>query len=82
MQLIINDIVQKNFGTPEIQIENLSVKISSLSQHLQINKKDKHSKNGLIKILNRRKKLLKYLKKSKKERYKKLLKNISNKNQE
>ena len=60
----------KDTGSSEVQISQLTSKIENLSQHIKKFKKDKHSSVGLIKAVNKRKKLLDYLKKNKIETYK------------
>ena len=64
---------EKDTGSSEVQIAQLTNKIKNLSQHIEINKKDKHSSVGLLKAVNRRKKLLDYLKRNNSESYKKVL---------
>ena len=66
-ELAIHD---KDTGSSEVQIALLTNKIESLSQHMKKFKKDKHSSVGLLKAVNKRKKLLDYLKKNKIESYK------------
>ena len=56
---------EKDTGSSEIQIGLLTEKIENLSKHIGKYKKDKHSSVGLLKAVNRRKKLLNYLKKIK-----------------
>ena len=56
-------------GSPEVQIAILSERIASLSGHFQTHKKDNHSRTGLMRIINQRRSLLAYLKKSNKESY-------------
>ena len=56
-------INKKDTGSSEVQIGLLTQKIDRLSKHFQTFRKDKHSSKGLLKSINRRKKLLKYLKK-------------------
>ncbi len=63
----------KDTGSSEIQIGLLTEKIENLSEHIKKSKKDKHSSVGLLKAVNRRKKLLDYLKKNKIESYKNVL---------
>jgi small subunit ribosomal protein S15 len=58
-------IHEKDTGSSEIQIAQLTYKIENLSKHINKYKKDKHSSVGLLKAVNRRKKLLDYLKKNK-----------------
>ena len=54
----------KDVGSSEVQIGLLSEKINYLSEHFKKNKNDKHSTRGLLFAVNRRKRLLEYLKKS------------------
>ena len=64
---------ENDSGSSQIQIAQLTEKIENLSKHMKNNKKDKHSSVGLLKAVNRRKKLLDYLKKNKSEKYKQVL---------
>ena len=64
---------ENDTGSSEIQITQLTNKIKNLSQHIEKNKKDKHSSVGLLKAVNRRKKLLEYLKRSNSDSYKKVI---------
>ena len=64
-------------GSSEIQIALLTEKIENLSNHIKKFKKDKHSSVGLLKAVNRRKKLLDYLKKNKVESYKNVLSKLN-----
>ena len=66
-------IHEKDTGSSEVQIAQLTGKIESLSKHIKQFKKDKHSAVGLLRAVNRRKKLLAYLKKNKIESYKDVL---------
>ncbi len=66
-------IHEKDTGSSEIQIALLTEKIENLSKHIKQFKKDKHSSVGLLKAVNRRKKLLDYLKKNKVDSYKNVL---------
>ena len=63
----------KDVGSSEVQIGLLSDKINSLSNHFKKNKNDKHSTTGLLKAVNLRKRLLKYLKRKNTESYTKIL---------
>jgi len=63
----------KDVGSSEVQIGLLSEKINYLANHFNKNKNDKHSTNGLLKAVNKRKRLLEYLKKNNSESYKKIL---------
>ena len=67
----------KDTGSSEVQISQLTDKIDNLSEHIKKFKKDKHSSVGLIKAVNRRKKLLDYLKKNKIETYKKVISKLN-----
>ena len=69
-ELAIHD---KDTGSSEIQIALLTEKIDNLSKHIKQFKKDKHSSVGLLKAVNKRKKLLDYLKKNKVDSYKNVL---------
>ena len=64
---------EKDTGSSEIQIALLTEKIENLSKHIKQYKKDKHSSVGLLKAVNRRKKLLDYLKRNKINSYKNVL---------
>ena len=70
-------IHNKDVGSTEIQIGLLTDKISKLSEHFKYAKKDKHSSVGLTKSVNKRKKLLIYLKKKNSESYKKVIKQLN-----
>ena len=63
-------IHEKDTGSSEVQIALLTEKIENLSKHMKKSKKDKHSSLGLLKAVNKRKKLLDYLKKKKIDSYK------------
>ena len=73
-ELAIHD---KDTGSSEIQIALLTEKIENLSNHIKQFKKDKHSSVGLLKAVNRRKKLLDYLKRNKMESYKNVLSKLN-----
>ena len=66
-------IHEKDTGSSELQVAQLTDKIENLSNHIKNNKKDKHSSVGLLKAVNKRKKLLEYLKKNKNDAYKQVL---------
>ena len=67
----------KDTGSSEVQIAQLTAKIENLSEHIKKFKKDKHSSVGLIKAVNRRKKLLDYLKKNKMDKYKEVISKLN-----
>lgn len=56
-------------GSPEVQVAILSERINNLSAHLKNHKKDFHSRRGLLQMVNKRRKLLLYLRKVSEERY-------------
>ena len=60
-------------GSSEVQIGLLSEKIDNLTNHFKSNKNDKHSTRGLLFAVNRRKRLLEYLKKNSSESYNNIL---------
>ena len=67
----------KDVGSTEIQIGLLTDKISKLSEHFKKFKKDKHSTLGLTKSVNKRKKLLTYLRKKNFNSYQKVIKQLN-----
>ena len=67
----------KDVGSTEIQIGLLTDKITKLSEHFKKFKKDKHSTLGLTKSVNKRKKLLIYLKKKNVGSYQKVIKQLN-----
>ena len=73
-KLAIHD---KDTGSSEVQIAQLTDKIENLSNHVKKFTKDKHSSVGLLKAVNRRKKLLDYLKKNKMETYKEVISKLN-----
>ena len=60
-------------GSPEVQIALLTKRIKSLTEHLKVNKKDHHSRRGLLLMVGQRRGLLDYLKKTDIESYRKLI---------
>ena len=79
MEKKMKDIARhdKDTGSSEVQISQLTTKIENLSEHIKRFKKDKHSSVGLIKAVNKRKKLLDYLKKNKMETYKEVISKLN-----
>jgi small subunit ribosomal protein S15 len=73
-ELAIHD---KDTGSSEFQVTQLTDKIENLSKHIKQFKKDKHSSVGLLRAVNRRKKLLDYLKKNKLDSYKNVLSKLN-----
>lgn len=77
-QKIIDLFSQKkgDTGSPEVQVALLTQKITRLVGHLDQNKKDNHSRRGLLKIIAKRRRILNYLQKLDEKRYKELLKKL------
>ena len=70
-------IHEKDTGSSEVQIALLTEKIEVLSRHVKEFKKDKHSSVGLLKAVNKRKKLLDYLKRNKLDSYKNVISKLN-----
>jgi small subunit ribosomal protein S15 len=60
-------------GSPEVQVALLSARINQLSEHFAGHEKDHHSRRGLLKMVNQRRKLLDYLKQKDQARYQELI---------
>ena len=67
----------KDTGSSEVQIALLTNRISSLTEHFIKNKKDNHSKIGMVKLVSRRKNLLSYLKKENLKKYEEIIKKLN-----
>jgi len=67
---------ENDTGSSEVQIAILTKKINRLNEHLKVNKKDNHSRRGLVIMVGKRKKLLEYLKNNDINRYKKVIKEL------
>ena len=63
-------------GSPEVQIALLTERIVELTEHLKVNKKDHHSRRGLLKMVGQRRGLLEYLKKNDIEGYRTLIERL------
>ncbi len=63
-------------GSPEVQVSLMTGRIKYLTEHFKENKKDFHSRRGLQELVNKRRKLLKYLKKNDEARYQTLIKKL------
>ena len=63
-------------GSPEVQVAVLTARIQELTEHLQSNHKDHHSRRGLLKMVGQRRGLLAYLKKTDIERYRALIEKL------
>jgi len=64
---------ESDTGSPEVQIAILSHEIAHLTEHLKVHKKDFHSRQGLLKMIGRRRSLLNYLKKNDIDRYRSII---------
>ena len=63
-------------GSPEVQVGLLSHRISYLTEHLKVHKKDHHSRRGLLMLVGRRRRLLNYVKKKDVQRYRSLIETL------
>ncbi len=63
-------------GSPEVQIALLTARISDLTEHLKVHKKDHHSRRGLLKMVGQRRGLLDYLKRKDIERYRAVIEKL------
>ncbi len=67
----------KNSGKPEVQVAILTERINELSaKHFSVHKKDHHSRRGLLKMVGKRRRLLRYLENKDVERYRKIIKEL------
>lgn len=64
-------------GSPEVQIALLTTRINELTEHLKVHKKDNHSRQGLLKMVGKRRALLDYLMKKDVERYRSLISRLN-----
>ena len=67
----------KDTGSPAVQIALLTEKINYLSEHLQIHRKDFHSRRGLLQMVGKRRRLLTYLKKLDPQKYEDTIKKLN-----
>ena len=63
-------------GSPEVQVALLTARINDLTEHFKTHVKDHHSRQGLLRMVSRRRKLLDYLMSSNAERYRKLIERL------
>jgi small subunit ribosomal protein S15 len=63
-------------GSPEVQIAILTERITYLTEHFKVHKKDHHSRRGLLKIVGQRRRLLDYVKKKDDARYKSIIEKL------
>ena len=75
---LINEYAVKpgDTGSPEVQIAILSERIANLTEHFKSNKKDNHSRRGLLAMVTQRRRLLDYVKKKDEARYQDLIKRL------
>ena len=66
----------KDTGSPEVQVALLSAKIKDLTGHFKVHVHDHHSRQGLLRMVNRRRKLLDYLKEKDIDRYRTLIERV------
>lgn len=67
---------ENDTGSVYVQVALLTARIKHLTEHLKINKKDNHTRRGLLKLVGKRKSMLKYLEKKDIEAYRKLKKEL------
>ena len=68
--------VDSDTGSPEVQVAVLSRRISDLTEHLRTHKHDHHTRRGLLQLVGRRRRLLKYLEKTDINRYRSLIERL------
>ena len=69
-------INETDTGSPEVQIAILTYRINTLTEHLKVNKKDHHSRRGMLKMVGHRRNLLAYLQKKDIERYRAIIEKL------
>jgi len=67
------ELGENDTGSPEVQIALLTARISHLTEHLKVHKKDHHSRRGLLMLVGQRRRLLDYVSNTDVERYRKLI---------
>ncbi len=67
---------ENDTGSPEVQVALLAERINSLTEHLKSHKKDNHSRRGLLMMVNRRNRLLKYLRETNLESYRSIIEKL------
>ncbi len=77
-QTVMKEFAQgaADVGSPEVQVALLTTRIAEISKHLEMHKKDNSSRRGLIAMVNRRRRLLSYLKGASAKRYQDLIKRL------
>ena len=69
-------LVERDTGSPEVQVAVLTERIANLTEHFKTHKKDVHSRRGLLMMVSRRRRLLDYLRGESNERYHTLIKRL------
>lgn len=67
---------ENDTGSPEVQVALITARITYLTDHFKSHNKDLHSRRGLLKLVNQRRKLLAYVKNKNVERYQSLIKRL------
>jgi len=77
-KVVIDNFAKKegDTGSPEVQVALLTARITDLTGHFKIHKKDHHSRTGLLKMVGQRRKLLKYLKNKDVQAYRTLIERL------
>lgn len=77
-QAIVKDVVkdEKNTGSPEAQVAILTARIAELTDHLKMNKKDFAARRGLLQMVGKRKRLLRYIAEKDSKKYLELIKKL------
>jgi len=72
---VVNDYARgtDDTGSPEVQVAMLTLRINDLTGHFKLHKQDHHSRRGLLRMVNQRRRLLDYLKSKDLERYRQLI---------
>tara|TARA_B100000315_G_C14286322_1_gene455364 strand:- start:234 stop:503 length:270 start_codon:yes stop_codon:yes gene_type:complete len=68
---------EKDTGSAQVQIALLTERINELSEHFKVHSKDRHSRRGLLVLVNRRRKLLQYLRSNDRVEYQKILQRLN-----
>lgn len=78
-QAIVSELAKdkKNTGSPEAQVGILTARIAELTEHLKVNKKDFAARRGLLQMVGKRKRLLKYLAEEDPKKYLELIKKLN-----
>ncbi len=69
-------VTEGDTGSPEVQVAVLSERITNLTEHFKVHKKDRHSRRGLLMLVSRRRRLLDYVKGKDRERYANLIQRL------